>query len=425
MFFETSGWALPKNIASEKKEVISKKEKFAQSKLPKEGKLSREADQIQAQMASLNDQPTLTAAEPKAKKPRVRNKKRALEETPVEEKVIEKPVETNKKQKKNKPVVKQQPEPVDSKKTQQKKKLQQLLSKKDNNNNGKKAEKKVEKKAEKKANTSAAEVVKAKPQPIQKVEEDDGLTPLQRKMKEKLSGARFRWLNEQLYTTPGQHSFDLFQEKPELFDQYHEGFRHQVESWPVNPVDVIIDQLKSLPKGTLIADLGCGDAMIAQSLTKQTVLSFDLIAKNDLVTACDITKLPLEANSIDVAVFSLSLMGTNYLDFLKEAHRVLKIGGELKIAEVVSRFSDLDSFIGLLESLGFDFMDKEDDNKMFVMLYFTKQPNFEEDENEEMFSGLSKTQKRSLKKGAGINNSKIKLQKKSQQLLKPCLYKKR
>lgn len=51
------------------------------------------------------------------------------------------------------------------------------------------------------------------------VNEDDGLTPLQRKMKEKLSGARFRWLNEQLYTTPGKHSFSLFQEKPELFDE--------------------------------------------------------------------------------------------------------------------------------------------------------------------------------------------------------------
>lgn len=73
--------------------------------------------------------------------------------------------------------------------------------------------------------------------------------------------------------------------------QYHEGFRHQVESWPVNPVDVIINQLKTLPKGTIVADLGCGDAMIAQTLTKQTVLSFDLIAKNDLVTACDITKV--------------------------------------------------------------------------------------------------------------------------------------
>lgn len=90
------------------------------------------------------------------------------------------------------------------------------MSKKDNNtsNNNNSV-----KKTEKKSNAST-EVVKAKPQAIQKVvEEDDGLTPLQRKMKEKLSGARFRWLNEQLYTTPGQHSFSLFQEKPELFDQ--------------------------------------------------------------------------------------------------------------------------------------------------------------------------------------------------------------
>ncbi|KAG1234961.1 hypothetical protein G6F68_018946 [Rhizopus microsporus] len=85
--------------------------------------------------------------------------------------------------------------------------------------------------------------------------------------------------------------------------------------------------------------------MIAQTLKKHKVLSFDLIAKNELVTACDISKLPLEANSVDVVVFSLSLMGTNYLEFLKEAHRVLKVGGELKIAEVVSRFSDIDRFI--------------------------------------------------------------------------------
>ncbi|KAI9326960.1 methyltransferase-domain-containing protein [Pilaira anomala] len=416
MFFETSGWALPKSIATEKKEVISKKNKLANKanlRDTKEGQTSYDADQIQAQLASLNDQPDQVKETPKVKKPRVRNKKRALEET-------ESSVPEPKKLKNDIPVEKQ----PESKKGQQKKKLQELLSKKKNNNNNNNNTKQKNGKTEKKSNDTPKELVK--PQPVKKiVDEDDGLTPLQRKMKEKLSGARFRWLNEQLYTTPGKHSYELFQEKPELFDQYHEGFRHQVESWPVNPVDVIIDQLKTLPKGTIVADLGCGDAMIAQTLTKQTVLSFDLIAKNDLVTACDITKLPLEANSVDVAVFSLSLMGTNYLDFLKEAHRVLKVGGELKIAEVVSRFSDLDSFITLLEELGFDFMDKEDDNKMFVMLYFTKQHSFEEEDEEEVFSGLSKTQKRSLKKGAGINNSKIKLQKKSQQLLKPCLYKKR
>ncbi|CEP16564.1 hypothetical protein [Parasitella parasitica] len=398
-FFETSGWALPKNIVPEKqRQETSKKIKSADvNNITKDGEASREADQIQAQMASLNQEPA-TSKEPKAKKPRIRNKKRSFEEKPTDKESIQ-----NKK-------------PKTATSNDQKRKLQQLLKK--NKTAGQKEKipaekekKQVVEKIEKKNNIQA--------------NNDDGLTPLQRKMKEKLSGARFRWLNEQLYTTPGKHSFNLFQEKPELFDEYHEGFRHQVESWPVNPVDVIISQLKKLPKGTIIADLGCGDAMIAQTLAKQKVLSFDLVAKNDFVTACDITKLPLEANTVDVAVFSLSLMGTNYLDFLKEAHRVLKVGGELKIAEVVSRFSDLDSFITLLEGLGFDFMDKEDDNKMFVMLYFTKQLNYEEEIDSEMLAGLSKTQIRSLKKGAGINNSKAKLQKKSQQLLKPCLYKKR
>lgn len=32
--------------------------------------------------------------------------------------------------------------------------------------------------------------------------------------------------------------------------------------------------------------------------------------------------------------------------------------GELKIAEVISRFSDVDGFIDMLEHLGFDFIDK-------------------------------------------------------------------
>lgn len=38
-------------------------------------------------------------------------------------------------------------------------------------------------------------------------------------MKDKLSGARFRWLNEKLYTTEGNEAYTLFQEKPELFDE--------------------------------------------------------------------------------------------------------------------------------------------------------------------------------------------------------------
>lgn len=41
-------------------------------------------------------------------------------------------------------------------------------------------------------------------------------------MRAKLSGGRFRWLNEQLYTCPGDQALVLMQEQPHLFKQYHE-----------------------------------------------------------------------------------------------------------------------------------------------------------------------------------------------------------
>jgi hypothetical protein len=48
----------------------------------------------------------------------------------------------------------------------------------------------------------------------------------------------------------------------------------------------------------------------------------------------------LEDSSLDVAIFNLSLMGSNFTDYLREAHRTLKIDGELRIIEPASRFSD-------------------------------------------------------------------------------------
>lgn len=75
----------------------------------------------------------------------------------------------------------------------------------------------------------------------------------------------------------------------------------------------------------MIADFGCGEAKLAQSV-KQTVHSFDLVALNGLVKACDMSSVPLKSNTVDVAVFCLSLMGTNLKDYLVEANRVLKVG---------------------------------------------------------------------------------------------------
>lgn len=198
------------------------------------------------------------------------------------------------------------------------------------------------------------------------------LTPLQAKMRNKLTSARFRHLNETLYTTSSSAAMNLFTTSPDLFAEYHAGFSQQVkESWPVNPVDKYIAAVKTRglfsmdekdgkqrssknlplprrPKTSLctIADLGCGDAPLArgcQSITKSHKLrfhNFDLHAPNTQVTKADISNLPLRDGEADVAVFCLSLMGTNWISFVEEAWRILRGDGkgECWVSEVKSRF---------------------------------------------------------------------------------------
>lgn len=67
---------------------------------------------------------------------------------------------------------------------------------------------------------------------------------LLQKSRERLNAARFRYLNEQLYTSTGKEAFQLFKKDREAFDVYHEGFQSQVEKWPTNPLDVIISHIR-------------------------------------------------------------------------------------------------------------------------------------------------------------------------------------
>ncbi|KAI0489743.1 methyltransferase-domain-containing protein [Xylaria cf. heliscus] len=198
------------------------------------------------------------------------------------------------------------------------------------------------------------------------------LTPMQAAMKEKLVSARFRHLNETLYTKPSDEAFQLFQDSPEMFQEYHEGFRRQVNVWPENPVDGYIEDIRirgrqrhphkskpgqAAPTPTAgvqplvrtngvctITDLGCGDAKLATTLQSEkkklnlNILSYDLQSPSPLVTKADIANLPLADGSVDVVIFCLALMGTNWLDFIEEAYRILHWKGELWVAEIKSRF---------------------------------------------------------------------------------------
>ena len=181
-----------------------------------------------------------------------------------------------------------------------------------------------------------------------------------------LESGTFRILNEQLYTQTSDKTLNQFKKTPEDFQAYHKGFQNQVGVWPENPVDDLIKIFKDKKSDQKVADFGCGEAKLAQNV-KQTVYSFDFVKLNNWVTPCDIKHVPLPNKSIDVGVFCLSLMGTNYVDFLYEAARVIKPSGQLYIVEVKSRFEQQeDKFIEMLKAIGFDKTKQHDQNKMFV-----------------------------------------------------------
>lgn len=79
-----------------------------------------------------------------------------------------------------------------------------------------------------------------------KIKKDYKNSSLRERMMAKLKSSRFRYLNEQLYVSPGNEAKSLFESDPDAFKAYHDGFRQQVEKWPVNPVDVIIKSIKNL-----------------------------------------------------------------------------------------------------------------------------------------------------------------------------------
>lgn len=142
------------------------------------------------------------------------------------------------------------------------------------------------------------------------------------KMRAKLSGGQFRMLNEQLYTTTGDKALAMVKDQPGMFSSYHAGFREQTKEWPTRPVDVCLRWLKTQPKTLRVADFGCGDAELAKRAPQKNVHSFDLESDAPGVVACNMADVPLDNCSVEIAVFSLSLMGTDYGKFMEEAHRV-------------------------------------------------------------------------------------------------------
>ncbi|KAK0550670.1 25S rRNA (adenine645-N1)-methyltransferase [Tilletia horrida] len=318
------------------------------------------------------------------------------------------------------------------------------------------------------------------------IAESPALTPLQKSMTQKLSGARFRTINETLYTTPSTSALSLMQKEPDTLAAYHQGFREQVKGWPKNPVDVLAKRIiasasasNASRQSLLIADLGAGEAPLAKALESTLpsakVLAFDLLTSPDgRIVGADCARHPFgvplpgdpisssvpasvrravdnkksakarasgasiaengaagsqhtNANPqavVDAVVFCLSLMPTNWVDMIFEARRIMREGGELYIAEVASRFNTLDDFVSILERLGFKLADKDDSNTHFTILHLRLMKDVA------VWNQWKATKGQEWEKDLGAAESDLAayrahLVQEGSKILKPCLYKRR
>lgn len=78
-----------------------------------------------------------------------------------------------------------------------------------------------------------------------------------------------------------------------------------------------------------MVDLGCGEGKLEEELHKKDIFksikSYDLVSLKPHVIVRDIKSLPEEDGTVDLATFCLSLMGTNYVEFIIEANRYTSI----------------------------------------------------------------------------------------------------
>lgn len=150
---------------------------------------------------------------------------------------------------------------------------------------------------------------------------------------------------KELWKTFIEENPELFQEKENLQEKFNnmtsqelcQHFKTKRSDWykyhedyPDNK-DIIIDYINNRKtKHVLhIADLGCGTDLISEKCKKHKFLNFDNVAINNNVKECDITKTPLDDESMDIVILHKSIWGSNKEDYLTEAHRILEDNGTL------------------------------------------------------------------------------------------------
>jgi SAM-dependent methyltransferase len=157
------------------------------------------------------------------------------------------------------------------------------------------------------------------------------------------------------------------QQHPEFLVDYHRKLDECKKDWTVQPINVIAQKINDQQIPThlimrqVIGDFGCGKGELMELLKENKMYSFDHHnILNEKITPCDMKSVPMKDEKLDIAVFSLSLMATNWPDYIKEAKRCLRRYGLLFIAETTKQMSArLSELRNVIKEQGFEIYNED------------------------------------------------------------------
>ena len=156
-------------------------------------------------------------------------------------------------------------------------------------------------------------------------------------------------LHQRYKTLTSNNLHNEFKNNEDLWVSYHKIAEENEKTFPENkiPRNKIIEELEKIKtkRTKKVIDMGCGKAYISKHFENDirfNFINYDHVSINDKIISCDISKLPLEDDSIEICILCLSMWGSNCKEYIKEAERVLESNGKLYIIEPTKRWSNRD-----------------------------------------------------------------------------------
>jgi superfamily II DNA or RNA helicase len=202
---------------------------------------------------------------------------------------------------------------------------------------------------------------------ITTIERKDLVLPLRPEILEYLkpSLGDFSEMNKSWSVSRSENTQSRLKADPSEWYYYHSLYAEKRKEWSEIPYIEIAKKIKERPEW-VVADMGCGENLLSKELINK-VHAFDYVAIDKDVIACDMSSVPLNSNEVDAVIFCLSLMGSNYLDYLKEAFRIIKPYGNLFICEPKKKIDNrIEEFKKDIESVGFKIIEVNSQSSKFI-----------------------------------------------------------